>query len=150
MRQFGQDYRWNFVLNSLQQSLYAEQMVCSMSTQLFHIPETRDLEGNEEMHSHLVPASYHRVTATGSAQRIVNGEREGSIFATLAACVQNASRRDEQVRRGLFVMRDAATPRYKPFIQTIIAWQERAEFHLQAARRQIAQFAGAYAGQPYP
>jgi hypothetical protein len=62
--------QWRQVLSLLQQSLYAEEIVCSMSTQLFHIPKTKDLKGNREMHNHLVPASYHRVTAVGSAHRL--------------------------------------------------------------------------------
>lgn len=70
---------WQSVVTELYRSLYGEQMVCSMSTQLFHIPETKDLKGNAEMHTHLIPASYHRVTATGSAQRLLNGESAPSI-----------------------------------------------------------------------
>lgn len=43
---------WSSVLELLNRSLYAEQIVCSMSTQLFHIPATGNLEGNPEMHEH--------------------------------------------------------------------------------------------------
>jgi hypothetical protein len=43
---------WSSVIELLNQSLYAEKMVCSMSTQLFHIPTTQNLEGNPEMHEH--------------------------------------------------------------------------------------------------
>ncbi|MGE7764874.1 hypothetical protein [Peribacillus sp. NPDC096540] len=48
---------WEPILYMLHQSLYAEEMVCAMSSELFHIPATKDLKGNLEMHSHLVPAS---------------------------------------------------------------------------------------------
>nr|WP_212775128.1 hypothetical protein [Polycladomyces abyssicola] len=123
-------------------SLYSEQMVCSMSTQLFHIPETKDLKGNTEMHSHLVPASYHRITAAGSAQRLLNGEREASILKTLIACIQNAKRRDRSVRTGLNVMRDAAVASYKPFIENIIRWQDYAELHLQNAEKFVMRITG--------
>ncbi|PTX61783.1 hypothetical protein C8P63_10635 [Melghirimyces profundicolus] len=119
----------------LNRSLYGEQMVCSMSTQLFHIPETRELKGNPEMHSHLVPASYHRVTAVGSAQRLLHGERATSIVQTLVACIQKAGQQDRGVRSGLSVMREAAPASYKPFIETIIRWQDDAESHLRRAKQ---------------
>ncbi|MCA1320949.1 hypothetical protein LC085_13580 [Bacillus tianshenii] len=73
-------------MSLLQQSLYAEEMLCSISSELYHIPETQDLKGNNEMHSHLVPASYHRVTSVGSARRLVSGEQQNTIIVTMATC----------------------------------------------------------------
>lgn len=126
---------WQPVVTELYNSLYGEQMVCSTSTQLFHIPETTDLEGNTEMHSHLVPASYHRVTAAGSAQRLFNGEEAPSIVKTLNACILNAEQEDRNVRTGLLIMRDAAPASYKPFIEIILIWQDYTELHLQRAKQ---------------
>lgn len=138
-----QQERWQPVVSELQRSLYAEQMVCSASTQLFHIPETKDLQGNAEMHTHLVPASYHRVSALGSAQRLLYGETAISIVETLTACIQNAELRDRGVRAGLFVMRDAAPAAYKPFVENIIIWQNYAELHLQNAKQSTTGIIGA-------
>ncbi|MMZ61541.1 hypothetical protein D1872_236950 [compost metagenome] len=90
------------------------------------------------MHRHLVPASYDRVTAAGSAQRLLNGERAPSIVETLIACIQNAELRDRNVRVGLYTMRDAAPPTYKPFIENIIRWQDYTELHLQNAKQFVA------------
>jgi hypothetical protein len=64
-------------------------MVCSMSTQLFHITATENLEGNPKIHEHLVPTSYHRVTAVGAARRLQNGEYHDSLIKTLTSCVKN-------------------------------------------------------------
>ncbi|MBG9794143.1 hypothetical protein ABD76_17190 [Paenibacillus dendritiformis] len=138
-----QNEMWQSAVTELYNSLYGEQMVCSISTQLFHIPETQDLEGNSEMHASLVPASYHRVTATGSAQRLLNGESAPSLVETLVACIQNAERLDREVRSGLLVMRDAAPAAYKPVIENIIRWQEHAELHLQNAKQLTNQNIGA-------
>ncbi|MDG0872287.1 hypothetical protein L5D93_07135 [Paenibacillus thiaminolyticus] len=138
-----QNEMWQPVLTELYNSLYGQQMVCSMSTELFHIPETQNLQGNSEMHASLVPASYHRVTAAGSAQRLVNGESAPTIIATLVACIQNAERLDRGVRSGLLVMRDAAPADYKPVIEIIIRWQEHAESHLQKAKELTNQNIGA-------
>ncbi|WP_282139826.1 hypothetical protein [Cytobacillus oceanisediminis] len=125
---------WGDILTLLQQSLYAEEMVCSMSSELFHIPETKDLKGNAEMHNHLVPASYHRVTTVGCARRLVNGEHRQSIIATLAACIVNAENEDKKVREGLNTMEKNAGPEYKAFISLIIRWQDQAENYLSQAK----------------
>ncbi|PLR96867.1 hypothetical protein [Bacillus sp. T33-2] len=125
---------WDNVLSLLRQSLFAEEMVCAMSSELFHIPQTQNLQGNREMHNHLVPASYHRVTATGSAQRLKNGEQRQSVVETLAACIINASAQDQQVREGLAVMYENADTEFKPFIQLIIRWQQQAESYLEQAK----------------
>lgn len=128
---------WGHILNLLRQSLYAEEMVCAMSSELFHIPKTKDLKGNREMHNHLVPASYHRVTAVGSSQRLVNGEQQQSIVETLAACIKNAENQDKYVREGLRTMEENASPEFKPFIKIIIKWQEQAESYLNQAKESL-------------
>ncbi len=126
--------QWRQVLSLLQQSLYAEEMVCSMSTQLFHIPKTKDLKGNREMHNHLVPASYHRVTAVGSAHRLSNGEEHETIVKTMTTCIMNAENQDKKVRDGLKIMEENASPEYKTFIKLIIQWQKQAESYLSQAK----------------
>lgn len=128
---------WGHILNLLNQSLYAEEMVCAMSSELFHIPKTKDLKGNREMHNHLVPASYHRVTAVGSSQRLVNGEQQQSIIETLMACITNAKKEDKKVREGLKTMEENASPEFKPFIKVIIQWQGQAEAYLNQANESL-------------
>ncbi len=129
--------KWDPILLLLQQSLYAEEMVCAMSSQLYHIPQTKDLKGNNEMHNHLVPASYHRLSAVGSAQRLKNGEEQQSIVETMAACIVNAEKRDMKVREGLKIMEENASSDFKPFILVIIKWQQQAEHYLGQAKESL-------------
>jgi hypothetical protein len=128
---------WKSVLNPLQGSLHANQMVCAMSSQLFHMEETKDLKGNKEMHEHLVYSSYHRVTAIGSALRLQAGEAHASIVETLTACIQNAEQADSKVNEYLKVMLHAAPQGYKWFIQNIIGWQNASYPYLQRARTEL-------------
>jgi hypothetical protein len=130
---------WTAVLQLLNQSLYAEEMVCSMSTQLFVIPATANLKGNAEMHNHLVPASYHRVTAVGSAMRLQNGESHETIIQILVSCVNNGLKKDQEVMKWLPIMRDDAPDEYKPFVETIIRWQQQAERTLTSAKQLLTQ-----------
>ncbi|MFD2507457.1 hypothetical protein [Halalkalibacter alkalisediminis] len=130
---------WSSVLELLNYSLYGEGMVCSMSTQLFHIPATENLEGNPEMHNHLVPASYHRVTAVGCVQRLQRDEYHNSIIKTLISCVNNGLREDQEVMRWLHVMRDNAPTEYRSFIESIISWQQQTEQSLASAQQLLRQ-----------
>lgn len=125
---------WEPILQLLQLSLYAEEMVCAMSSELFHIPQTKDLKGNNEMHSHLVPASYHRVTSVGSSRRLVNGEQQQSIIVTMVTCIINAEAQDKKVREGLNIMEENASSEFKSVIRMIIQWQTQAEAYLKQAK----------------
>ncbi|MGG0849161.1 hypothetical protein [Peribacillus simplex] len=118
---------WSSVLEYLNYSLNGEQMVCSMTTQLFHIPATKKLKGHAEMHNHLIPASYHRVTALGCAKRLQSGEYHESIIKALVACVNNGLKQDKEVTIWLRVMRENAPSEYKEFMDSVISWQQKTE-----------------------
>lgn len=118
---------WSSVLEYLNYSLNGEQMVCSMTTQLFHIPVTKNLKGHAEMHNHLIPASYHRVTALGCAKRLQSGEYHESIIKALVTCVNNGLKQDKEVTKWLRVMRENAPSEYKEFMDSVIDWQQKTE-----------------------
>jgi hypothetical protein len=130
---------WTSVLQLLNQSLYSEEMVCSMTTQLFVIPATANLKGNAEMHNYLVPASYHRVTAVGSAMRLQNGESHESIITILVACINNGLKKDQEVMKWLPIMRDDAPDEFRPFLENVIKWQQQAEQSLSSAKQLLIQ-----------
>ncbi|MBU9711999.1 hypothetical protein KS419_09635 [Bacillus tamaricis] len=116
-----------------------EEMVCSMSSQLYHIPETENLEGLDEMHRHLYDSSYHRVTATGCAKRLQAGEYHDTIIKTMISCVQNALDADQKVMKWLQVMRDNAPNEFTQFIEIIIRWQQETVQSLSMAQHRLSQ-----------
>lgn len=126
---------WSSVLEYLNYSMNGEQMVCSMTTQLFHIQATQNLKGNAEMHNHLVPASYHRVTALGCAKRLQSGESHESIIKAMVECVNNGLKQDKEVTKWLGVMRENAPSEYKGFMDTVINWQQQTEKSLAYAQQ---------------
>jgi len=128
---------WTTVFSLLQQSLYAEGMVCSMSTQMLYTPETENLEGNNEMHNHLVPASYHRVTAWGTSYRLISGDSNQYMITTVVSCIKNAQTQDQGVSEGLQVMQENANEKWRPFVEQIIKWQDNAEATLSQAKQTL-------------
>ncbi|WP_233144153.1 hypothetical protein [Lottiidibacillus patelloidae] len=130
------DYRapkWQQVYMNLYYSLYAEQMVCALSSEFFHIDETKDLKGNGKMHQHLVPASYHRVTAVGSVIRILNGDKSDTVVKTLTSCINNAQRQDKGVVDGIEIMERNIPRKSRNQLRQIIQWQKAAEHYLKLA-----------------
>ncbi|SIR86556.1 hypothetical protein SAMN05878482_106267 [Peribacillus simplex] len=79
------------------------------------------------MHNHLIPASYHRVTALGCAKRLQSGEYHESIIKALVACVNNGLKQDKEVTKWLRVMRENAPSEFKEFMDTVIDWQQKTE-----------------------
>ncbi|MDG5789725.1 hypothetical protein QA612_19900 [Evansella sp. AB-P1] len=130
---------WSSVLQLLTQSMQGEEMVCSMSSQLYHIPATENLEGLDQMHEQLYESSYHRVTALGSAKRLQSGESHETIVKTMVSCVDNALLADHEVTRWLPVMKGNAPVEFKEFIQSLISWQEQTVQSLTKAQQQLRQ-----------
>lgn len=128
---------WTELLILLQRSLHAESMVCSLTSQLFHIPETKNVKGLQEADKHLYESSYHRVTAVGAAYRLANGETHDSIVKTLSACIENAQKADISVDKALQTMLDHSNGSVKPFIETILKWQNEAKAYLEQARKSM-------------
>jgi hypothetical protein len=134
--QQGYHYRtpnWMSVYQNLNYSLYAEEMVCALSSELFHIAETKNLKGNGKMHQHLVPASYHRVTAIGSAMRLLQGDNADTVIKTLTSCIDNAQRQDKGVVDGLEIMEANISEKYSERMRQIVQWQKAAEHYLKLA-----------------
>lgn len=134
---YGQN--WASLLRLMEQSLHANEMVCSMSSQLYHIPATENLKGNSEMHDYLYKASYHRITAIGCTKRLQGGEYHDSIIQTLVACVNNGLKADKEIMRWLPVMKENAPADFQAFMEALIRWQQHAEDTLKTAQQQLRQ-----------
>ncbi len=131
--------------DALSNSLYAAGIVCSMASQLYYIRETADLNGLNEAHDALVPASYHRVTAFGTGNRILQGDTAPTLWNVIEYCIREAQEKDAAVRAGLNKMLAAAPDAYKGFVSTIIEWQEYTERTMQNAKTEFEKIKGAAA-----
>ena len=119
---------------ALSNSLYAEEMVCSMASQLHYIPETAQLSGLKETHDELIPASYHRVTAVGTGHRILQGDNAPTLWNVIEYCIREAQEKDAAVMVGLNKMFAAAPEAYRGFVNQIIEWQKYKERTFQIAK----------------
>ncbi|WP_286166081.1 hypothetical protein [Peribacillus frigoritolerans] len=128
---------WGHILNLLRQSLYAEEMVCAMSSELFHIPKTKDLKGNLEMHNHLVPAYYHLRYSSRFIPETSKWRATAIHCRNTGGLYKNAENQDKYVREGLRTMEENASTEFKPFIKIIIKWQEQAESYLNQAKESL-------------
>ncbi|WP_069203048.1 hypothetical protein [Bacillus testis] len=122
------------MVDALANSLYAEEMVCSMASQLRYFPETAQLNGLEETHGSLVPASYHRVTAVGTGYRILQGDNAPTLWNVIEYCIREAQKMDAATRVGLNKMLAAAPETYRGFVNQIIEFQKNKENYFQMAK----------------
>ena len=130
------------MVEALSNSLYAEEIVCSMASQLHYIPEMANLNGLKETHDALVPASYHRVTAVGTGNRILQGDQSLSLWQVIEYCIREAGVMDAAVRVGLNKMLAAAPYAYRGFVNQIIEWQQYKESSFQIAKTAFEQLKG--------
>ena len=122
------------MVEALTTSLYAEEIVCSMASQLHYIPETANLNGLKETHDALVPASYHRVTAVGTGNRMLQGDQSPSLWQVIEYCIREAGEMDAAARAGMNKMLAAAPQAYKGFMNQMIEWQKYKEKTFQVAK----------------
>ena len=122
------------MVEALSNSLFAEEIVCSMASQLHYIPEMANVNGLKETHDALVPASYHRVTAVGTGNRILQGDQHSSLWNVIEYCIREGQEMDTAVRVGLNKMLAAAPDAYRGFVNQIIEWQKYKEQTFQMAK----------------
>ena len=122
------------MVEALSNSLFAEEIVCSMASQLHYIPEMANVNGLKETHDALVPASYHRVTAVGTGNRILQGDQHPSLWNVIEYCIREGQKMDAAVRVGLNKMLAAAPDTYRGFVNQIIEWQKYKEQTFQMAK----------------
>ena len=130
------------LVDSLSRSLYGQQLVNSLTAQLLFITETANLNGLQETRAQLIPASYHRVTALGSALRVQRGDNAPTLFNVLENSINLAEQNDVGVRAGLDKLLAAAPPAYNEYTDSILQWQQYTENHLQDAKRALEQIVG--------
>lgn len=130
------------LVDSLSKSLYGQQLVNSLIAQLLFITETANLTGLKETHAQLIPASYHRVTALGSALRIQRGDAAPTLFNVLENSINMAEQNDTDVSAGLDRLLTVAPPAYNEYVDMVLQWQQYTSSHLQDAKKALEQLVG--------
>lgn len=130
------------MVESLSKSLYAEEIVCSMASQLHYFPETAHLNGLKETHDALIPASYHRVTAVGTGIRMLQGDDSPTLWNVIEYCIRDAQKMDAAVRVGLNKMIAAAPEAFRDFVNRIMEWQKYKESSFLIAKAAYERIKG--------
>ncbi|WP_156807361.1 hypothetical protein [Effusibacillus pohliae] len=122
------------VLAHLQNSLYALEVQCSLSTQMELNPETKALPGLRDVDKHNYESSYHRTTAIGCLRRILAGERHPDVMGIMIRCMLEAEEHDVETGRAMDrMLRSATTRTAEQWVRTAKRWQEQQLVHLREA-----------------
>ena len=130
------------VHTELQKSIAAEEIICSIGSQMIWIPATQSLSGLSEVNQENCKTSLHRITAAGCLKRMAQGDWHETLLAILVHSLYNA-RQHDQLRRG-HTQRcwQSASSSLRPSIENWMSWLRLAEDHLQQTMVLAQQLVG--------
>jgi hypothetical protein len=83
------------VLGHIEESIHAEQVFCSIATQMTFLPQFKDQTDLETIHKENYETSYHRNTAAGNLARLVTGETDEMLILMTVECFVEAKNHDK-------------------------------------------------------
>ncbi|MCL6518081.1 hypothetical protein, partial [Alicyclobacillus sp.] len=128
------------VLQHLEQSIHAEQVFCSIVTEMKFMPAFKDDPNLAEVHRQNYETSYHRNTAAGNLRRLLAGAgpSEEMLVLMTIECFVEAKRHDRQAEEALKAIR-TESPADEGWIQAAERWHARRRQALRMARRLLRQ-----------
>lgn len=107
------------VLNSLIQTYNSLTLLCAAASLARYIPEARDLPGLDALHRALYEASYHLITATGSARMILSGAGQPGYYALLLNCQREIWEALQNARDAFNQLSQATPENLRPWAQQV-------------------------------
>ncbi|GMA59569.1 hypothetical protein NZD89_08565 [Alicyclobacillus fastidiosus] len=83
------------VLNLVEQSIKAEQVFCSIVTQMKYLPQFKGQTALNIVHRENYETSYHRNTAAGNLERLVTGESDELLILMTVECFIETRQHDK-------------------------------------------------------
>lgn len=128
---------WGKVLHELRRSIYAEQVFCSITTEMEHIPDFAKQPALAELHKQNYETSYHRNTACGNLIRMhyAPGEtspEEQRLLLQTIDCFYEARYHDKQAEAA-FLKLTASNEETNGWLELAGKWHEQRKLWLKSA-----------------
>ncbi len=121
------------VKKALEQSLFAESILLTISGQIASIPEMKDRPGLASISEEKVQTGSLRLTAQGCLERMVGQDWHETVLSQLVQSMYEARRRDRLKRGYLMELKRNAPEDARPAVENWIQWVDYAELTLQEA-----------------
>lgn len=94
------------ILNHLEQSIHAEQFICSIVTEMKYMPPFKNQIALKKIHKENYQTSYHRNTADGNLKRLISGagQSEHQLVLMTVECFLEADEHDQNIEDALQLM----------------------------------------------
>jgi|GEM_PF-5766725 len=130
---------WDNVFQKLSACIYAEQVFCSLTTEMKFLPAFQDSSILKNIHTQNYETSYHQNTAAGNLQRLMMGattaEQEKMLALVTVACMTEAKRHQNQAEAYLRQMTSDASD--SQWLDAIRHWHQMRYHWLKVARSSL-------------
>jgi len=132
---------YNAVFKHLMSSIKAEQVFCSVVTQMKFLPQFADDPNLRTVHRENYETSYHRNTAAGNLRRLLRGEVDEMLVLMTVECFIEAQEHDKKSETALRQIRSSSTEDEK-WLSSARYWHTLRKKHLKAARTALYHIIG--------
>ncbi len=129
------------VLGHVERSIKAEQMFCSIATQMTFLPQFRYQAELKNVHRENYETSYHRNTAAGNLRRLLTGEFDEMLVLMTVECLIESRKHDKiaETSLGKIVVTD---PENSKWVVTAEKWHRLRKRHLKYAAESLRAMIG--------
>lgn len=129
------------VLSQVEQSIKAEQVFCSIVTQMKYLPQFTGQAALNKVHRENYETSYHRNTAAGNLERLVFGESDELLILMTVECFIEARQHDKTAAASLEKI-VATSSEDQQWIIVATEWHKRRRQYLKSAARLLSTLIG--------
>ncbi len=120
------------VLRHIDLSIWAEQMFCTVTTQMNFLRQFKDQPELKSLHKENYETSYHRNTAAGNLLRLVAGELDEMLILMTVECFIESRNHDKAAQTALHSI-SVPTQEDEQWITLSEKWHRRRKRHLKYA-----------------
>lgn len=129
------------VLRQVKSSIKAEQVFCSIVTQMKFMKQFKDQSALKTVHKENYETSYHRNTAAGNLRRIRAGESDELLILMTVECLMETEEHDKSAENALRNI-EASDEQGQQWLASAISWHELRTRHLQKAKHLLREKIG--------
>jgi hypothetical protein len=124
------------VLQHVEMSIHAEQVFCSIVTEMKYMPGFQNDPGLKTVHEQNYETSYHRNTAAGNLRRLVahGGPSKEQLILMTVECFLEAHDHDKRAETALQTL-SASSPTDETWLQAAAKWHKRRKVELNRAAK---------------
>jgi hypothetical protein len=137
---YGMESLWEKIYRRVQAAIYAEQIFCSITTEMKYLPAFKDQPPLRNVHRENYETSYHLNTAAGNLARLLSGahsnREERMLILMTIECFIEADEHDRKAKQFLRQV-TAAEKKDGAWLEAAAHWHEQRVYWLQRAMKKL-------------